>query len=57
MENIREQSLNAIQQIVDSYMKKQIEVSPRGHYDSAPLLLEDTPDLEKLFVDPPAQCR
>ena len=26
MENIREQSLNAIQQIVDSYMKKQIEV-------------------------------
>jgi len=34
-------------------MKKRIEVSPRGHYDSAPLLLENAPNLEKLFVDPP----
>ena len=34
--------------------KKRIEVSPRGSgYDSAPLLLEEAPDLEKLIADPP----
>jgi hypothetical protein len=34
--------------------KKRIEVSPRGSdYDSAPLLLEEAPDLEQLFADPP----
>jgi len=32
--------------------KKFFEVSPRGHYDSAPLLIEETPDLEKLFRNP-----
>jgi hypothetical protein len=34
-------------------MEKKIEVSPRGHYDSAPLLLDEHPDLEQLFADPP----
>ena len=34
-------------------MSKTIEVSPRGFYDSAPLLLEEDPDLDKLFRDPP----
>jgi hypothetical protein len=34
-------------------MSKTIEVSPRGHYDSAPLLLEEDPDLDKLFRNPP----
>lgn len=34
-------------------MKKQIEVSPHGHWDSAPLLLDEAPDLEQLFADPP----
>jgi hypothetical protein len=34
-------------------MNKIIEVSPRGFYDSAPLLLDETPDLEQLFADPP----
>ncbi len=37
---------------LDSF-KKQIEVSPHGVYDSAPLLLDEDPDLEQLFVDPP----
>ena len=34
-------------------MKATIEVSPWGHYDSAPLLLEENPDLDRLFLDPP----
>ncbi len=37
----------------DPDMKKQIKVPPRGHYDSAPLLIDEIPDLEKLFADPP----
>lgn len=37
----------------DPTMKKQIKVPPRGHYDSAPLLIDEIPDLEKLFADPP----
>ena len=34
-------------------MKKQIKVPSRGHYDSAPLLIDEVPDLEKLFAKPP----
>jgi hypothetical protein len=34
-------------------MEKKIEVSPHGHYDSAPLLIDEDPDLEKLFSDAP----
>jgi hypothetical protein len=37
----------------ENNMKKQIEVSPRGYYDSAPLLIDAAPDLEQLFIDPP----
>jgi len=33
--------------------KKVFEVFPRGFYDSAPLLIEKSPDLEKLFAAPP----
>jgi hypothetical protein len=34
-------------------MKNKIEVSPRGFYDSAPLLIDENPHLERLFADPP----
>ena len=37
----------------DPNMKKQIKVPARGHYDSAPLLIDEIPDLEQLFADPP----
>ena len=37
----------------DPSQKKQIKVPSRGHYDSAPLLIDEIPDLEPLFADPP----
>lgn len=34
-------------------MNRVIEVQSYGHYDSSPLLIEESPDLERLFTDLP----